>query len=140
MRCEDKRHYLTCEAAERAATRTRQAARGQKLYPYQCDRCGLWHLTSWTPSQQETWIAARGSAHTPKQSVIHEVEPPSLKGLRTRLVQISAALKLDEKRQDAKRRQWAERVGKLIEADLALDRAIEEYKAAQDEVLRLLGI
>ena len=145
MKCESKRHYGSRAAAEKAATRTHvAAAKGRGwLYPYQCAQCGLWHLTHFTPAEQakrSAAVARQRELDARKITATPKAEPPTTKALRTKLTEISCALKLDERRQDAARIKRAEAIGKLVAADVARAKAEDDYRAAQADVLRLLGV
>jgi hypothetical protein len=141
VKCNDKRHYLTREAAEAGASRTIRASHGRKMYAYLCPACKLWHLTTWTPEYRaavvDSWAAERAARPTKPQS---PVEPPTVKALRTRLVEVTASMRLDERRRDAARRKRAEEIGKLVAADELLRKAEDDYRAAQLAALKLLGM
>lgn len=142
MRCQEKKHYLTRAAAEAAATRTTGVEKyGAKLFAYQCDLCRLWHLTRWTPQKQAYALQSRAQSRAAIQTTQPaKQEPPSTKALRAKLVQITAALKLAERREDAARLKRALAMGKMVEADEAMRQAENDYRAAQEAVLRLLGL
>jgi hypothetical protein len=49
--CFRKKHYDSLLEARKAATKS-WLVNGKQLWPYTCDICDRWHLTSKTPEEQ----------------------------------------------------------------------------------------
>jgi hypothetical protein len=131
-----KRPYLTeghataaCKSETASFTKHGAGAQARFLEAYLCRHCGFWHIgRSWKTARREM-------NHVTKAAPQPKI--PSTGELRRKLERMARDW---ERKDDHERRQRAEAIGRLIEAERAVVDAENELRQLQFQTLKLFQI